>query len=465
MILRNIFLSITITLLFVSSSLAYGYYEAGKDFFESKQYEKASRYLKYAVKNHPRHLKARYFYAQSLIHTKNFNEAQRQYEKLIEISPLSYEAKLAAVGIAEIEKYILEEKGIELDEKKDNSILEAKVHFKSGDNYIENALENGQVTRWNSDKMPITLYIERPVNLAGYKDSYYSEVKRAMETWVYGAGKHLMTYELVNTPEEGDIRVYFVDEIFKKTGKGYIAGLSTPYIRKNILYYYEIKLIPHENLYTTALHEFGHALGIRGHSSDDGDIMYAAVNETKSLSRRDKNTLALLYTLDPDISNFEGEKKVVKKSKVNEEFLGSTEDLLEKKLKEAKEYTEKYPNNVLSWVHLGNAYFNQEKYEEAAVSLEKAMEIDPDYANGIANLALTYTRLNRNDEAEKLFKKLVEIEPDNIGFANNYAYFLTQQNKNTEAQKVLDNLFKINQKAKDDQSIKDLMEYLKKVNP
>jgi len=465
MILRNILISTVIALMLASSCIAYQYYEAGKKHFEGGEYEKASRYLKQAVKNHPTHLKCRYFYAQSLINTQQFKEAQKQYEKIIELSPLSYEAKLAAVGIAELEKFMLAERGIELDENENKSLVEAQVHFKSGDNYIANALDGGKITRWSTDKMPIKLYIERPVGLEGYKDSYYAEVKRAMEAWVYGAGLKLISYEIVNTQEEGDIRVYFVKEILKKTGKAYVAGLATPFIRKNILYYFEIKLIPQENLYTTVLHEFGHALGISGHSSDQGDIMYASVNEVKELSSRDKNTLAMLYKLDPDISNFDEGQEPEEKSAKNEEILGSSENLLDKKLKEAKEYTEKYPNNVLSWVHLGNAYFSQGKYQEAAVSLEKAMEIDSSHTNGIANLALTYTKLNRNGEAEKLFSKLVEMEPGNISFANNYSYFLTEQKRYSEAKEVLNSLYKVNSDSKEDPGIKELMDYLRAVSP
>ncbi|MBX9687103.1 MAG: matrixin family metalloprotease, partial [Candidatus Obscuribacterales bacterium] len=54
-----------------------------------------------------------------------------------------------------------------------------------------------------------------------------------------------------------------------------------------------------DKLRQTALHEVGHALGLNGHSSNPGDIMYfasVAVNSPQ-LSERDIKTLQLLYSM------------------------------------------------------------------------------------------------------------------------------------------------------------------------
>lgn len=48
-----------------------------------------------------------------------------------------------------------------------------------------------------------------------------------------------------------------------------------------------------EHLYTLALHEFGHALGL-GHSPSGRDVMYWK-SAMKSLSKRDKKTLLKSY--------------------------------------------------------------------------------------------------------------------------------------------------------------------------
>ena len=44
-----------------------------------------------------------------------------------------------------------------------------------------------------------------------------------------------------------------------------------------------------------AMHEIGHSLGLMGHSTDDGDIMYTQKNSVSEPSARDVNTLFALY--------------------------------------------------------------------------------------------------------------------------------------------------------------------------
>ncbi|OGI01263.1 MAG: hypothetical protein A2Y25_01895 [Candidatus Melainabacteria bacterium GWF2_37_15] len=456
-------ISIIISLLFISSSFCYDYYAAGKKAYDNSEYDKAGFYFAKALEKFPSNLKCRYYYAQTLINLNEFEKAQREYEKIIEASPLSYEARLAFMGISEIEKYRLIKKGIDLDTK-NNASTKQKFAFKSGDTYIENALEGGQVTRWHTEKMPIKVYIQRNTGLPGYKDSYFSEIKRAMDNWVNSVGNNLIiSYKITDNPDEANIRVYFVNEILKKTGKGYVTGLATPYIKGSILDYYEVKFIPQGDLYTTALHELGHALGIRGHSSNKSDIMYSAVNDVNELSSRDINTLSLLYTLDPDISNFDKDEKIVTGSAKNEKLLGSKDKLLDKKLQEAVEYTKSYPNNVLSWSHLGKAYFDLGNYENAVISYKKAIEIDPSYTSAIEGLAFTYKEMGKTTEASNLFKELISKEPRNIAFSHNYALYLMENKQYSEAKNILQNLLRYNPQAKDDENIQNLLDYVNKI--
>ncbi len=50
-----------------------------------------------------------------------------------------------------------------------------------------------------------------------------------------------------------------------------------------------------------SLHEVGHAIGLWGHSDDDGDIMFEEVGNTSSVSARDQATLVKLYSTPPDV--------------------------------------------------------------------------------------------------------------------------------------------------------------------
>ena len=61
---------------------------------------------------------------------------------------------------------------------------------------------------------------------------------------------------------------------------------------------------PLEAVRLVVIHEVGHAIGLWGHSPEPGDIMFHAVGAPSEraatgISRRDKETLRLLYGLAP----------------------------------------------------------------------------------------------------------------------------------------------------------------------
>ncbi len=474
----------TIILLFsiflINPCFSYDYYAAGKYSYNKNEYSKAYYYLKKSLKKHPGNLKCRYYFAQTLINLKDFESAQKQYEKIIEIAPVSREAKLASVGISQIQRYLLMQKGkLTIETRKTAGLRQKERILSVGDNYIFNALDGGKVTRWHSGKMPIKLYIERSVNVPGYKEYYYTTAKRAMDEWVNSVEGDLISYELVPGPKQADIQLYFVREIMKRTGKDFIAGLATPHIKEHILSHYDVKVVTQrppgnrsfteKEIYRTILHELGHALGIRGHSSQEKDIMYAGVetdpqHKNEGLSSRDINTLALLYTLDPDISNFNGGKIPLANSEKNQKILGSKENLLNTKLDEAIKYAQKYPDNALSWVHLGKAYHNLDDYSNAVKNLNKALQINPNYPNAIETLAFVYKDMKDFDKASEQFAKLVKIDPGNISYSHNYALYLIENKKYKQAREVLYNLRTTNPQAYANPDVKNLLDYLGRIN-
>ncbi|NLF83683.1 MAG: tetratricopeptide repeat protein [Candidatus Gastranaerophilales bacterium] len=470
-------------LLFANPCFAYhNYYELGKKAYSEGDYVKAGRYLGIAAKRAPNHAKCHYYYAQALIKLELYDWAQREYERVIEIAPKSREAAYAARGIANIEQYYLARLG-----KLDNlsysgysggKTAEQKSKILSvGENYIQNALENGLITRWNTNKMPIKLFIERATDVPGYQNYYYASIKRASDDWEKGVMGGLIKFVLVDSPEKADIKLFFVVKIDLATGNKYIPGIATPKTMQNRLLSYEIKLATQKpdghplsanEMHALALHEFGHALGIRGHSSKVTDIMYPEgnfnlVSKGMKLSERDINTITLLYTLDADISNFDEGEIPVKNSERNEKLLGSTEQRLNNELKEALDYTEKYPDVALSWTQLGTVYFNLKEYEKAVSCLQKAIKIDPSYLHAREKLAFTYKEMGNFEIASEHLKKLTEIEPDNINFSYNYALYLTENKRYQEARQVLDAIMRRNPEAKNNQSIMKLNDYLNKL--
>lgn len=83
---------------------------------------------------------------------------------------------------------------------------------------------------------------------------------------------------------------------------------------------------------------------------------------------------------------------------------------------------------------LGVEYMKDGKYETALKKLEKAIEIDSNYARAYDVLGLLYTRLGENADAEKNFKRALQLAPGDSSILNNYGQFLCRNGKAAEGQ-------------------------------
>lgn len=59
----------------------------------------------------------------------------------------------------------------------------------------------------------------------------------------------------------------------------------------------------------------------------------------------------------------------------------------------------------------GKRYQDQENFQEAARSYQKAVEADPTYAEAHSNLGFSYRKLGRFDEAVGSYKKAISLNP------------------------------------------------------
>ena len=63
--------------------------------------------------------------------------------------------------------------------------------------------------------------------------------------------------------------------------------------------------------------------------------------------------------------------------------------------------------------NLGNAYFAQERYDEAIEQYKAAIDIDFDNAQLYYNLGVAYSKKELYNDGESALLNAVEIEPDN----------------------------------------------------
>ncbi|MEZ5447137.1 MAG: type IV pilus biogenesis/stability protein PilW [Gammaproteobacteria bacterium] len=83
---------------------------------------------------------------------------------------------------------------------------------------------------------------------------------------------------------------------------------------------------------------------------------------------------------------------------------------------------------------LGVEYMKEGKYETALKKLEKAVEIDGNYARAYDVLGLLYARLGENVNAEQNFKRALQLAPNDSSILNNYGQFLCRNGSAAEGQ-------------------------------
>lgn len=87
---------------------------------------------------------------------------------------------------------------------------------------------------------------------------------------------------------------------------------------------------------------------------------------------------------------------------------------------------------------LGQKYLQQNKLELALEKLQKALQIDPDYADAHTVIALLYERINDTTKAEEHYRRAAQLKPKGGAELNNYGAFLCKLGHYDEAQGYFD---------------------------
>jgi type IV pilus assembly protein PilF len=94
---------------------------------------------------------------------------------------------------------------------------------------------------------------------------------------------------------------------------------------------------------------------------------------------------------------------------------------------------------------LGVEYLREGNYELSKTKLQKALDLEPNYAPAHDAIAVLYARVGETKLAEKHYKKALRLNPDSARGHNNYGQFLCFQDRHKEAtaqfMKAVDNAF------------------------
>ena len=169
----------------------------------------------------------------------------------------------------------------------------------------------GNIFHWGKNstiKVDTNSSVTSKKNNNDYKTyNVYSSGTSASEIAAFEAGLNqwVNTLKTINitiefTSSNPDVKVGWISDsqMSNETGSSNVLGLASPYkyilMKKNL----EASLVQ-----STAVHEFGHMLGIWSHSFDPKDIMYPYATSITDLSQRDKKTLTeFLYNLTPTLN-------------------------------------------------------------------------------------------------------------------------------------------------------------------
>lgn len=103
-------------------------------------------------------------------------------------------------------------------------------------------------------------------------------------------------------------------------------------------------------------------------------------------------------------------------------------------LEYSKQLVEAYPEDERAHTALGNVYFfGEQDYENARDELQKAIDVDPNFAPAYNMLGYSHSALGNYPEAEKAFKKYIVLVPNDPNPYDSYAELLMRTGKFDES--------------------------------
>jgi len=308
--------------------------------------------------------------------------------------------------------------------------FKSDLDWKIGTNYIDKAPMNNLILHWEDDAFPLKVYIPN------INSDYGNAIKKAYDYWTY-ATSNFISFTYVDRESDADVVNRLNEKAVTNCSSSgechYVVAYTAPTIdnqgllKKMTINFNEKDPYGHDyttdQMYKTALHEIGHVLGIMGHSDNTENLMYASGQDDTefnryqyALTREDLNTLNYLYMIVPHVSNKPPLKRNVENKIYPGIILGTTKEMKERDIVNAKLYIAKAPNLAIGYIDLGNAYLQSDMYNEALqayyTGYQLSVDVDEKYLLTY-NMALTYKKMGNRDKALEFAEHAKKIKHTN----------------------------------------------------
>jgi predicted Zn-dependent protease len=156
----------------------------------------------------------------------------------------------------------------------------------------------------------------------GYNPTHLEAAMQGISSWKAFEKEGLFSFNFTDDPGDADIYVFWTNHFVNNLGLGLFANDIRGYTAKRSFSYRAIQqggkaqfkpvvimlrttdsaghVMPIRNMKSSAAHEFGHALGIEGHSADAHDLM-SIYYGNGTISANDAATIRHLYHCTPDL--------------------------------------------------------------------------------------------------------------------------------------------------------------------
>lgn len=187
----------------------------------------------------------------------------------------------------------------------DKSMSEKTIKAVVIDSYFREVAANGKIVRWNKSSFPLKVYVQDTPDVPDY---YREVVLNAYKTWER-ASDGLVSFEIVEDQMGADMKCFFKNIDDNKATLGTQAfTISGNVIKDSIITFkktdYKGHNLDSKQLFSSALQEIGLSLGINGRSQSIYDVMYPIGTKFNTeITARDLKTLALIYSVVPDVTN------------------------------------------------------------------------------------------------------------------------------------------------------------------